>query len=206
MFSTDSTGGHAVTALLTRRHLREPAIRASQVPDALSAATLPLVAVLRQLGELLEALTDEQYVRKPVGVVPSSIGGHIRHNLDHVSALLAGVERGEIDYDQRERGTDVETNRQAALQAIERQVLELLAFAARGEDRRLRLRGLVTSASSPVVVETSVARELSFVLSHTIHHNALIGVMAMLLGVPIPERFGYAPSTIAHLEKSRCVR
>jgi hypothetical protein len=31
-------------------------------------------------------------------------------------------------------------------------------------------------------VETSLDRELAFVLSHTIHHNALIGVMAKLLG------------------------
>jgi uncharacterized damage-inducible protein DinB len=172
----------------------------------LAVAIPPLVAVLRQLGQLLETLTDEQYIRKPVGVVPSSIGGHIRHNLDHVDTLLAGVERGEIDYDQRERGTDVETNRLAALQAVERQVQELLKLAAWGDDRPLRLRTLVTSMGHSITVETSVARELAFVLSHTIHHNALIGVMAMLLGAPIPERFGYAPSTIAHLEKSQCAR
>jgi hypothetical protein len=51
-----------------------------------------------------------------------------------------------------------------------------------------------------------VGRELAFVLSHTVHHNALIAVMALTLGVSIPDRFGYAPSTIAHLEKVACAQ
>jgi uncharacterized damage-inducible protein DinB len=55
-------------------------------------------------------------------------------------------------------------------------------------------------------VETTVGRELAFVLSHTVHHNALIAVMARTLGVPVPDLFGYAPSTIAHLEKAACAR
>ena len=177
--------------------------------DPVSAAILPLVAVLRQLAELVNLLTDEQYVQKPVGVVPSSIGGHIRHNLDHVDAFLAGVAGGEIDYDQRQRGTEVETKRRAAIEALHRQERELLAFVELGvasEDQSLRLRIVVAPSLPPIEVETSVGRELSFVLSHTIHHNALIGVMAKLLGVPVPERFGYAPSTIAHLEKQSCAR
>ncbi len=169
------------------------------------AAIPPLVAVLRQLAELVEMLTDEQYVQKPVGVVPSSIGGHIRHNLDHVDALLAGVARREVDYDQRQRGTEVETNREAARAALRRQEQELLVLSV-SEDQTVRLRVMVSSAGPSVEVETSVGRELSFVLSHTIHHNALIGVMAKLLGIPVPERFGYAPSTIAHLEKGPCAR
>jgi hypothetical protein len=64
----------------------------------------------------------------------------------------------------------------------------------------------VSSAGPPVEVETTLGRELAFVLSHTVHHNALIDVIAKTLGVLVPDRFGYAPSTIAHLEKSECVR
>ena len=65
---------------------------------------------------------------------------------------------------------------------------------------------MVSSCLPPTEVETTAGRELAFVLSHTIHHNALIDVMARTLGVPVPDRFGYAPSTIAHLEKAACVR
>jgi len=65
---------------------------------------------------------------------------------------------------------------------------------------------MLGSELAPVEVETTVGRELAFVLSHTVHHNALIAVMAKTLGVPVPERFGYAPSTIVHLEKTACAR
>lgn len=172
----------------------------------LPIAILPLVAVLQQLEHLLDTMTDEQYQTAPVGVVSSNIGGHVRHCLDHIDALLAGVASGMLDYDQRQRGTDVETSRFAALAVIRRQTDRLLGFPAESEGWRLRLSVLVSSALPPVLVETSVGRELAFVLSHTVHHNALISVMAKTLGIPIPERFGYAPSTIAHLEKTRCVR
>jgi uncharacterized damage-inducible protein DinB len=165
-----------------------------------------MVGILRQLAEVIRAMTDEQYRSKPVGVVSSSVGGHVRHCLDHVSALLAGVEEGEVNYDQRRRGTDVETSRQTALAVIRRQERQLLALGAYPERRPLRLSAIVNSGLPPTEVVTTLGRELAFVLSHTVHHNALIAVMALTLGVPVPDRFGYAPSTIAHLEKSPCPR
>ena len=58
----------------------------------------------------------------------------------------------------------------------------------------------------PVDVPTSPGRELAFVLSHTVHHNALIRVMVKLLGADVPADFGYAPSTLAHRKARTCVR
>lgn len=165
----------------------------------LPAAILPIVAALRQLADVIRATTDEQYQAKPVGVVASSVGGHVRHCLDHVEALLAGVEEGAVDYDQRQRGTEVETRREAALGVLRRQERQLLALAPHAERRPLRLKAIVCSCLPPTEVETTVGRELAFVLSHTVHHNALIAVMALTLGVPVPDRFGYAPSTLAYL-------
>jgi uncharacterized damage-inducible protein DinB len=170
------------------------------------AAILPLVAVLRQLADVIRALTDEQYRTKPVGVVSSNVGGHVRHCLDHVEALLAGALEGELSYDRRRRGTAVETSRDAALAVIRRQERQLLAFPPHSERRPLRLSAVVSSGLPAVEVESTVGRELAFVLSHTVHHNALIAVMAQTLGVLVPDRFGYAPSTIAHLEEAACVR
>jgi uncharacterized damage-inducible protein DinB len=188
--------------------LQQPLLSSSAGPaeSQLPAAVLPVTAVLRQLAEVVGVMTDEQYRRKPVGGVSSSVGGHVRHCLDHVDALLAGVERGEVDYDLRRRGTEVEASRQAALDAIARQERQLLALPPRSERRPLRMSSLVSPALPPAEVQTTVGRELVALLSHTVHHNALIAVMARTLGVPVPDWFGYAPSTIAHREKAACVR
>jgi hypothetical protein len=166
----------------------------------------PLVAVLRQLERLIESMTDEQYRARPLGALSGPVGGHVRHCLDHIAALLAGVERGEADYDTRQRGTDVETCRAAALAAIRRQSSGLLDLPAGIEGRPLWLSVLVSPGSPAVAVETTVGRELAFLLSHTIHHNALIGILAAALGVAVPGHFGHAPSTLAHLEATACVR
>jgi hypothetical protein len=43
------------------------------------APGVPLVMLLWQLAGVIERLTDNQYTMKPVGIVESSIGGHVRH-------------------------------------------------------------------------------------------------------------------------------
>jgi hypothetical protein len=173
---------------------------------ALPPAVAPLVGVLRQTAALLGCLTDEQYALKPVGVVPSSVGGHVRHCLDHIDALLRGAGDGLLDYDRRERGTNVERSRAAALETIRRQERQLLGYPWPDGHRPLSLSVLVSPDAPPAVVVSSLDRELAFALSHTIHHGALIAVMAKLLGVAVPPDFGYAPSTLAHGRRAACVR
>ena len=61
--------------------------------------------------------------------------------------------------------------------------------------------------SQPLVLLPSThARELAFVFSHTIHHNAIIGTIARAIGVELPSNFGTAPSTIAYRNQSECAR
>jgi len=46
-----------------------------------------------------------------------------------------------------------------------------------------------------VIGWSTSARELAFVISHTIHHQAIIAVLLASQGVAVPHRFGVAPST-----------
>ncbi len=159
-----------------------------------------LDTLLGQLAELLAATSDEQYVQRPVGAIASSMGGHIRHCLDHFAAFCGGATTGRIDYDDRRRDTPVESIRAAALTEIValRQRLALLdrSFLA----RTVRVRSMIAGDGTSIETVSSLGRELSFVLSHTIHHNALIAAMCQMLGVRPPSRFGYAPATLAHLD------
>ena len=41
----------------------------------------------------------------------STIGGHVRHNLDHFLCLEQGLKSGSVDYDARERDEFLETDR-----------------------------------------------------------------------------------------------
>lgn len=165
-----------------------------------------LSATLIQLADLVEGLTDEQYARRPGGALGGGVGGHVRHNLDHVGALLAGLAAGRLDYDRRERGTPVETDRGAALAMIRRLVAVLGGLPRAGRNDPLRLTALVSPDLPPVEVWTTAGRELGFVLSHTVHHNALIAVIADAVGAAVPDGFGYAPATVAHRRAVACAR
>lgn len=168
-------------------------------------AVAALAAVLDQLAGFVESLTDDQYTRPP-GPGLSPIGGHVRHNLDHVAALLAGVRTGRLDYDHRDRESAVGRNRVAALGTLARLRAEL--FAVRWEEAAdwLRLIALPAPDGPPIDARTTPLRELLFVASHTVHHNALVAVLARLVGVEPPAEFGCAPSTVAHLRSRPCVR
>ena len=48
---------------------------------------------------------------------------------------------------------------------------------------------------------STMVRELQFLLSHTVHHFALISTMNSINNIATPEDFGIAPSTLAHRRK-----
>jgi uncharacterized damage-inducible protein DinB len=161
--------------------------------------TRPLIDVLDQLAAVIDTLTDAQYTAKPVGVFSSSIGGHVRHCLDHVASLL-GISHGEteIDYDRRQRGTDIELSRRAAIDRTGDLQEHLFSLPRASITRPVTVHAMLTHDGEPAQVESTVGREIAFVLSHTIHHQALIGAMVKLQGGELPHGFGYAPSTMAH--------
>jgi uncharacterized damage-inducible protein DinB len=167
--------------------------------------TGPAVAVLEQLYGVIEALSDEQYIVRPVGKIDSSIGAHVRHCLDHFQSLIRAVETRRLDYDQRERGTPIESDRIAALSAITELQRRLVELPAESVSRTLWLTAMLSESGPSVELHSSLGRELAYVLSHTIHHHALIGAMVKTLGGTLPPRFGYAPATIAARERMEAV-
>ena len=77
-------------------------------------ALQPLVDLLHQMRTMIERLDDIDYAIPAPGRTTGGIGGHVRHCLDHVSALLGATQTGLCAYARRQRGTDVETCRTAA--------------------------------------------------------------------------------------------
>ena len=150
--------------------------------------------LLDELESLLSELgTDVYGVR--FADVSGSIGEHVRHCLDHVTALLAADSSVTLSYDRRHRGTAVETETGEALRQILQLKSALDAWSTRSLDEPIRVTSMIDSSGDAVTAWSTLARELAFVVSHTIHHQAIIGVLLAIHGRSVPKRFGHSPST-----------
>jgi uncharacterized damage-inducible protein DinB len=163
--------------------------------DTMTTAVLALTERLEDLADLLDDTSDFDYRWTPPGGVSGSVGAHLRHILDHVNALLAVDRTGGITYDHRQRDTALEQSRLVAIAALGRAATDLRARLNYWAERPLALQTIVRRGGPLVPVSTSLARELVFVLQHTIHHQALIALLLNQRGMELPSQFGYAPST-----------
>ncbi|MEM1435287.1 MAG: DinB family protein [Pseudomonadota bacterium] len=147
--------------------------------------------LLEQLRALILAVDPEQYRGGDQRLPGSTFGRQVRHCIDHLLQFLAGLSVGTIDYGARERDAELELNPASALarlDAIEQQLAQLEPLP----------EALVLRLEDGTTVPTSAARELEFLNSHTVHHLAVLGLLARELGVEVPEAVGMAFSTLAH--------
>ncbi len=155
----------------------------------------PLFELLHQMSKMIERLDDIDYAMPAPGRTTGGIGGHVRHCLDHVSALLTGARTGLCPYDRRERGTDVETSRAAAIDAITDAMLGLLQLDTLTLESEVYVETQLDPYGAMVITRSSVCREIAFLVSHTIHHNAIVAQMMHARGLSVSPRFGLAPAT-----------
>jgi uncharacterized damage-inducible protein DinB len=174
------------------------------------ALAAPLAEIMRELRELLGNLSSEQYSARAGDLFANStIGGHVRHCLDHARTLVDGWRTGIVDYDHRARGTNIETDLAAADAELIRLIDSVERLAKLDADDSIGVSVMPTRDGLSITLSSTLARELAFVLSHTIHHNATIRGIALSLGSAVPASFGYAPSTLAHHDgvgSTRCAR
>lgn len=150
---------------------------------------------LEQETNLIECLNDDEYQSDEVGPFRSSVGKHLRHNLDHFTAFFEGLVSGRVDYETRQRNHSVENSRSDCGAKI-RWCVEQLSHTERLADQKILVR---VEDGKPFEIATwvhsSTGRELQFLLGHTVHHHAIIAMLLSQREVPIPEGFGVAPST-----------
>lgn len=132
----------------------------------------------------------------------SRVGAHLRHILDHFANVLAGA-RGElIDYDRRTRGSAVERDprcAQRALRVLRRELSELPQSATPVIVRT----EIDCEVSRSVTVESTLERELIYLLNHSIHHLAYIKLTLVQHGFHLPDTVGLAPATASHERECR---
>ena len=158
-----------------------------------------VVATLAQGEALLEQLSDAEFTRKLPVAFNAAIGGHYRHCLDHFRGLLDAAMDGDLNYDHRERGTLIENDRFAALNATRelREAYERLDPIFLNRSLNVTCKTSYATSGSQVSPST-IGREVMYSVAHAVHHYALIGFMAGVMGLAMPAGFGIAPSTVKH--------
>ena len=152
------------------------------------------IEALQQGESLLRSISDSAYIQPAQHVFQSTVGTHIRHNLDHYTCFLNGLENGCIDYAARQRNTRVEQDRSYAIAEIS-SLRERLKRIPENLDKAMLL---VERDIGPGQAGSSVKRELEFLLSHTTHHYAIVAIICQLQGLSVGDEFGVAPSTLRH--------
>ena len=150
------------------------------------------IELLKQGAEILKCLDDRTYPNVKHPFSKCGIGSHFRHCMDFYHAFLNGVEAGWIDYDDRRRDELFETDRRAAIATIERVVGKLGRFPALHGHTSVMVRlEDAGHAQDPTSWScSSVMRELQSLVSHTVHHYALIAIMLQMNGFTLPQEFG----------------
>lgn len=169
--------------------------------------------LLRQLSEVLGRIDCDNYGLHHDKIFDSSVGGHVRHILDHyenfVTALfgsypieatdteLAFCDRPMVNYDRRLREREIELN-PAVADARIAQMIEILEVKMPRSDIELDIILQIDLAPDTALQSSTLARELSFLYSHTVHHMAILSYIFKATEVEgLPHDFGIAPSTIS---------
>lgn len=152
---------------------------------------------VNQSSQLLKVVAQDDYTIVSQG--NSSIGAHVRHILDRFHCFFAGLQEGSVDYDDRKRDKSIENSVEAAsfaLATVARQVekLDLAEFA----EKSIRVRESVYHQGPSIAIASTVDRELMGLITHTIHHLAIIAITAKSFGYTMDSDFGKAASTIVY--------
>lgn len=158
-----------------------------------------ITAALDQLDRVVRSLDASQYCS--ISCDPAfgaSIGRHVRHILDHIGAIQSAATSAPVaDYESRARDAQIERDPELALVEIARLREAVASMSDVDPARPAMILIAVTRGQPKVTLPSTIGRELSFILSHTVHHHAIIRTMLCGLGLSasIDPEFGLAPGT-----------
>jgi len=152
--------------------------------------------ILNELQDLLDGLSPEDYSRQVVVLSNATIGQHVRHILEFFECLIQSRHTGVLNYDKRKRDMAIETNPEAAKNALQNILREI-----HQDNFDLTLEQQYLDNSDEVIaLSSNYFREIMYNIEHAVHHQALIriGVRSLQPEFPLPKAFGVADSTIQY--------
>ncbi|WP_428231908.1 DinB family protein [Flavobacterium sp.] len=153
---------------------------------------------LDELIYLLDQLSDQDYSKSCRALSNATIGEHTRHILEMFQCLEQSYDSGILNYDNRQRNKQIQTETEFAKKCIIQIKKEL-----KSENKTIYLEQFIDGLS--MRIQSNYYRELLYNLEHCVHHQALIKVAVLQFeNIIIDENFGVARSTIAY--RKQCVQ
>lgn len=151
---------------------------------------------LSQLRSVIDQLTKDEYTSKLPILNHSSVGQHVRHVLEFYICLSEGIKSGMVNYDSRTRNQAIENEPNYAMIILE----ELTSYFCLKNIEEASIVNMIEFNSLSITSQSSVSRELVYLIEHSIHHYAIIAIaLRNEFGhVKIPADFGVAYSTSRH--------
>jgi len=156
------------------------------------------IQLLQQLNTVLLQLSLEDY-SLPLKICSyATIGQHTRHIINFYNVFIERIDDHKVCYDNRERNSDLETKKDIASLHIKKIMVSLETECINRE-----IVILSTITGNKEIIKSSVARELLFILDHTVHHLAMIkmAIKTNFDYIEFPKNFGIAQSTIDYKKK-----
>jgi hypothetical protein len=151
-----------------------------------------------QLSDLVNQITEQDFVKPVDALGNSTIGQHLRHTLEFFICLERGFSEGMVNYDKRDHNKLIESDKFIALSVL----TKVTEFVTRQhDDRTLRLEASYNLEKDEfVTIHTNFFRELVYNIEHAVHHMAIIkiGVREVAPYVKLAHDFGVAASTIRY--------
>ena len=163
-----------------------------------------------QKNWILNMISPDDYIKMHASPYNGSVGGHMRHSMDHFSRLIATTIKAQtgtgvayINYDDRERNTTIECDKDAAIKDLHRISADInrLLASDRGVDGGALVARFIGDCSTGETydLDTNFTRELSFVCHHATHHLFFCKMMMEVMGYDVSgSNIGVANSTILH--------
>jgi hypothetical protein len=171
-------------------------------PQDLAALKQLNVDTLLKLRDVLVRLGQQSYTHFNIKG-RASVGQHVRHTLEFYQCLFEA--NGVVNYDKRRRDILIESSPDHAV-AILNGLITIIEEVESGSPLQLHAE-MPSVAEQPLVVGSSLSRELLYVLEHSIHHMALIRILIMDQDpdFELDDSFGVAYSTLAYrVQEANC--
>jgi hypothetical protein len=155
---------------------------------------------LLSVQSILFQIKDEDYNAPLTTLKGASIGKHMRHIVEFYECLLFNNFDNTVNYDTRKRNLLLEEN----VKYTEDFITEIIDALEKIEGNS-RILLVSKYQDQSISMESSLYREITYNIEHTVHHLAIISIAIPIHFnyINLSANFGYADSTIQYLESQR---